>query len=83
VRAKPNITIIIIILLSSERSSSLLRSLAAIYLEVSHVTVFLWGRNAALVMVVWNVRSDLHAAANFFCILITILLWRSFNFLCY
>ena len=81
---KPNIIINnIIILLSSNRFSSLLRSLAAIYLEVSLLTVFLWGRSAALVLVVWNIPSDLHAAASFFSIVISILLCLYFNFLRY
>lgn len=85
VRTNPNIItiIIIIILLSSNRSSSLLRSLAAIYLEVSLLSVFLWECSAALVLIVWNVPSDLYAAASFFCIVISILLWLYFIFLCY
>jgi hypothetical protein len=85
VRTNHNIItiIIIIILLSSNRSSSLLRSLAAIYLEVSLLTVYLWGRSATLILVAWNVTSDLYGAASFFFIAISILLWRSFNFLCY
>ena len=64
---------IIIILLSSNRPSDLLRS-PAISLEVCLLTIFLWGRSKAFVLVVWNVPFNLSAGANFFCIS-GILLW--------
>jgi len=63
--------------LSSNRLTGLLRS-SAISLEVSLLTVFLWWRSEAFVLVVWTVALDLNTAASFFCIVLGILLWVLF-----
>ena len=69
--------------LSSSRPSGLLRS-PAICLEVSLLTVFLWGRRESFVFVVWDVSFDFYAAAYSFCFVVGILLWGCyFKFISY